>query len=43
MVKLPLALLESHVPTGGCVAFEELRLRTYDMGVSDEGKMPVVI
>ena len=35
--------LEFHVPTGRCVAFEDIRLRTYDVRVSDEGEIAVVI
>ena len=35
--------LEFHVPTGRCVAFEDIGLRSYDVRVGDEGEIAVVI
>ena len=43
VVTCPWHSLEFHVPTGRCVAFEEIRLRTYDVRVSDTGEIAVVI
>jgi hypothetical protein len=35
--------LEFHVATGGCVAFEDSCLRSYDVRVGDQGEIAVVI
>jgi nitrite reductase (NADH) small subunit len=43
VVTCPWHSLEFHVPTGRCVAFEDIRLRTYDVRVSDEGEIVVMI
>ena len=43
VVTCPWHSLEFHVPTGRCVAFEDIRLRTYEVRVSDSGELAVVI
>ena len=35
--------LEFHVPTGHCVAFADIRLRTYEVRVTDDGALRVVV
>ena len=42
VVTCPWHALEFHIPTGRCVAFEEIRLRTYEVRVVD-GELRVVI
>jgi nitrite reductase/ring-hydroxylating ferredoxin subunit len=42
VVTCPWHSLEFHVPSGRCVAFEEIRLRTYEVRVVD-GELRVVI
>ena len=42
IVVCPWHSLEFHIPSGRCVAFEEIRLRTYEVRVVD-GELRVVI
>jgi nitrite reductase/ring-hydroxylating ferredoxin subunit len=42
VVTCPWHSLEFHIPTGQCVAFEHIRLRTYEVRVVD-GELRVVI
>ena len=42
VVTCPWHSLEFHIPTGQCVAFAEIRLRTYEVRVA-EGELRVVI
>ena len=42
VVTCPWHALEFHIPTGQCVAFEDVRLRTYEVRVVD-GELRVVI
>jgi nitrite reductase/ring-hydroxylating ferredoxin subunit len=42
VVTCPWHSLEFHIPTGQCVAFEEIRLRTYEVR-SVDGELRVVI
>ena len=42
VVTCPWHALEFHIPTGRCVAFEDVRLRTYEVRVVD-GELRVVI
>lgn len=42
VVTCPWHALEFHVPTGRCVAFDHIRLRTYEVRVAD-GELRVVI
>ena len=43
VVTCPWHALEFHVPTGRCVAFDDIRLRTYEVRVTDGGELRVVI
>lgn len=42
VVTCPWHSLEFHIPTGRCVAFDDIRLRTYEVRVAD-GELRVVI
>ena len=42
VVSCPWHSLEFHIPTGQCVAFADIRLRTYEVRVAD-GELRVVI
>ncbi len=43
VVTCPWHSLEFHVPTGRCVAFADIRLRTYEVRVTDDGALRVVV
>jgi nitrite reductase (NADH) small subunit len=43
VVTCPWHSLEFHVPTGQCIALADIRLRTFEVRVSDEGEIRVVI
>ena len=43
VVTCPWHALEFHVPTGRCVAFDDIRLRTYEVRVTDDGELRVVV
>jgi nitrite reductase (NADH) small subunit len=42
VVTCPWHSLEFHIPTGRCIAFDDIRLRTYEVRVTD-GELRVVI
>jgi len=43
VVSCPWHSLEFHVPTGRCIAFEDIRLRTFDVTVADDGELWVAV
>ena len=43
VVTCPWHSLEFHVPSGRCVAFADIRLRTYEVRVTDDGALRVVV
>jgi len=43
VVTCPWHALEFHIPTGRCVAFDDIRLRTYEVRVTEDGELKVVI
>ena len=42
VITCPWHSLEFHIPTGRCIAFDDIRLRTYEVRVTD-GELRVVI
>jgi nitrite reductase (NADH) small subunit len=43
VVTCPWHSLEFHVPTGRCIAFEDIRLRTFDVTVAGDGELWVAV
>ncbi len=43
VVTCPWHSLEFHVPTGRCIAFEDIRLRTFEVTVADDGELWVAV
>ena len=43
VVTCPWHSLEFHIPTGQCIAFDDIRLRTFEVRVGDAGELRVVI
>lgn len=43
VVTCPWHSLEFHVPSGRCIALDDIRLRTYEVRVTDDGELRVVV